>query len=265
MAPEDLRALAAADNAAWCDRVCRSHGLTPTTGDCWTSTGRTPPFYPDAVTLRPGLDPAAVLRRIDAGPGSSVKDSFADLDLAPAGFEVLFEARWLHRPPSAASATARAWTAVEDPGGLASWQQAHGTAPALRPALLGDPGVRVLARWEDGAVVAGAVASCSGAAVGVSNVFAGDLDQAWRELPEVVSALFPGLPLVGCERGDALVAATTAGFTQTGPLRVWLRGEPEEPGSGAVCWLERVCDSCGALEDGPPAATCPRCGTPRGR
>lgn len=34
-------------------------------------------------------------------------------------------------------------------------------------------------------------------------------------------------------------------------------------GGDAVCWLERVCDSCGALADGPPAAVCERCGTPR--
>jgi rubrerythrin len=35
------------------------------------------------------------------------------------------------------------------------------------------------------------------------------------------------------------------------------------PGEGgdAVCWLDRVCDRCGTLEDGPPARVCPRCGS----
>lgn len=33
-------------------------------------------------------------------------------------------------------------------------------------------------------------------------------------------------------------------------------------GGDAVCWLERVCDACGGLPDGPPPV-CERCGTPR--
>ncbi|MCW2678907.1 MAG: hypothetical protein JWM62_308 [Frankiales bacterium] len=28
-----------------------------------------------------------------------------------------------------------------------------------------------------------------------------------------------------------------------------------------VCWLERVCDDCGALADGPPEPVCARCGS----
>lgn len=41
--------------------------------------------------------------------------------------------------------------------------------------------------------------------------------------------------------------------------------EHEQPHAGgdAVCWLERVCDRCGALDDGPPTAVCERCGAPR--
>jgi hypothetical protein len=40
-------------------------------------------------------------------------------------------------------------------------------------------------------------------------------------------------------------------------------GEGEEPGGEAACALHRVCDACGALEDGPPAPVCRRCGTVR--
>lgn len=58
---------------------------------------------------RPGLsrhdphgDGTALVARIDtAAAGASVKDSFAGLDLTEAGFEVLFEARWIHRPAAA--------------------------------------------------------------------------------------------------------------------------------------------------------------------
>lgn len=44
--------IAAANNAAWCDAVCRSHGLTgvfrPTS---WSCVGEVPPLYPNLITL----------------------------------------------------------------------------------------------------------------------------------------------------------------------------------------------------------------------
>ena len=44
--------IAAANNAAWCDAVCRSHGHAGTfTPPAWLSSHRTPELYPDAVTL----------------------------------------------------------------------------------------------------------------------------------------------------------------------------------------------------------------------
>ena len=56
-----LRLPAAANNAAWCDFVCRRHGLEPVfTADAWTCPTRTPDLHPDAVTLVPAID----------GPGS---------------------------------------------------------------------------------------------------------------------------------------------------------------------------------------------------
>ena len=40
--------------------------------------------------------------------------------------------------------------------------------------------------------------------------------------------------------------------------------DPADDEAGdAVCWLERVCERCGALEDGPPRPACPRCGAAR--
>lgn len=36
-----------------------------------------------------------------------------------------------------------------------------------------------------------------------------------------------------------------------------------EGGGDTACWLERVCDTCGGLADGPPAPVCERCGTSR--
>jgi TDG/mug DNA glycosylase family protein len=85
-------AAAALGNAKWC-RSQSSPGRF--TDMAWTTRTRTPEFYPDAVTLHPAAAADDVLPFIDNGPGASVKDSFATLDLSPHGFEVLFDATWI--------------------------------------------------------------------------------------------------------------------------------------------------------------------------
>jgi hypothetical protein len=66
-------AAAVRENAEWVDLVCRAHGLPTTfTPDCWHTARRSPPFCPDAETLRPGVAPSAVLEDIETGPGGSV-------------------------------------------------------------------------------------------------------------------------------------------------------------------------------------------------
>ncbi len=41
-------------------------------------------------------------------------------------------------------------------------------------------------------------------------------------------------------------------------------GPQDEPAGGEnACDLHRVCDACGALEDGPPPPVCARCGAAR--
>ena len=39
--------------------------------------------------------------------------------------------------------------------------------------------------------------------------------------------------------------------------------DEQEAGGETACDLHRVCDACGALEDGPPALVCGRCGAAR--
>src|SRR5690349_21862218 len=58
---------------------------------------RTPEHYPDAVTLHASVDADGLLARVDATSGCSIKDSFADLDLTPRGFDPLFDATWIRR------------------------------------------------------------------------------------------------------------------------------------------------------------------------
>ncbi len=225
MDPRVLRA--AANNARWCDLVCRSHGLpTATSEELWVARRGSPPFYPDAVTLAPGLTADAVLGAIDPGPGSSVKDSFADLELGPHGFEVLFDAQWLFRHPGGPPQRPRLdWHVVATPEDFGRWVAAADLQGILRPALLDDPTVHVLLARRDEAGAAGAVANVTDGVVGVSNVFAAGIgaDAVWSDLPAAVGQVAGDLPLVGYEWGDALGSALASGFATIGPLRVWAK------------------------------------------
>lgn len=227
-----LVAAAAANNAAWCDAVCRLHGLAPTTADdAWTSAARTPPLYPDAVVLAPDPSIPDLLARVDASAGCSIKDSFASLDLAPFGFHVLFDATWIARAPGAdAPAGMAGWTVVDDSDGFARWEQAwrgrDDPAGVLRADLLDDPAIVVVALVAGGdeRVVAGAILNAAAGVVGVSNVFvtpaAGRV--AWGGCILIAERCFPGATLVGYELGPALEDACADGFHPLGPLRVWL-------------------------------------------
>ncbi|MFJ8075050.1 hypothetical protein ACIQ7Q_14230 [Streptomyces sp. NPDC096176] len=215
--------------------MCRAHGLPGTFGArAWTNARRTPMLYPDAVTLAADATADDILGGVDpTAPGCSVKDSFASLDLSAAGFDVLFEAQWLHRPadlPAPATPEGVEWTRVATPAELAEWAEAwdadEGLAHLFRTELLAAPEAAFLTGRAAGSVVAGSVVSVSGggAAAGVSNLFTTDHDlgAAWAGCLSAVAREWPGLPVVGYESGDALAAARAAGCVPTGPLRVWL-------------------------------------------
>ncbi|MFJ4874051.1 hypothetical protein ACIP93_02345 [Streptomyces sp. NPDC088745] len=222
---------AARNNAAWCAAMSRSHGLAGEFGDrAWSAPARTPLYYPDAVTLAPHVVPETLVSRIDtAAPGASVKDSFADLDLAGSGFGVLFEAQWIHRPAGAAvPAPESSWQVADSPEELLAWALAWdggaGNADLFRAELLDDPDTFVVAvRDAGGGVAAGAVVSRSDRVAGVSNVF-GSPAAAWPAVLHAVGSLLPALPVVGYEQGEDLAAALRHGFEPIGPLRVWLHG-----------------------------------------
>jgi hypothetical protein len=88
---------------------------------------RTPPYYPDAVTLDRSAVGERILERVDTSPGCSVKDSFASLDLSSAGFRVLFEAEWIQRTPGRPTlgGTALRWSRVREDAALIAWER-HG-------------------------------------------------------------------------------------------------------------------------------------------
>jgi hypothetical protein len=222
--------VAAQNNAEWCDAFCRSHGIIGHfRAGRWFSPVRTPRYYPDAVTLLPEITIEQVLSGIDTSEGSSVKDSFACLNLAAAGFRPLFRAHWLARKPAGRRVrSARRWSVLTTAEQLGEWEAAWAALPEgtgfFKPSLLKEETIGVLAGSEDDRVVAGAIANRSSTVIGLSNVFdvAGDLESAWVGAAAIAAALWGEMTTVGYDSGDSLDAAHRGGFKSIGELVVWL-------------------------------------------
>jgi hypothetical protein len=209
--------------------MCQSHGLaTAWDGVAWTSRTRTPPLYPDAVTLRPSISIPELLARLDGNAGCSIKDSFASLDLAPYGFRVLFDAGWMlaSRPPPA-SPQENGWERVSTPEGLdqweAAWREPDDPRGLFLPALLEHEHVSILAHRAQGAVMAGAVCVRGAGVLGISNAFSrsgGATRSGWLDLAR---SLEPAHPVVTYVPSTSVSDIARLGFERMGPLRVWMR------------------------------------------
>lgn len=237
---KELVALAARNNAEWCDTICRANGQGGRFYEgVWLNPHGTPRFYPDAVTLA----------RNDAGNGIvtlvsdavaleserpwAVKDSFAELDLTALNFSPLFEARWIYRDPLLETRNQHdaevliARTEAE----LAAWSKAWAGSDTpidsipFKPVLLRDPAVRFVLVEQSGIPLGGGILSSSPDVVGLSNVFAsaGFSDIVWQALIACAARSSPFSPLVGYERGSDLDAACRNGFQTIGDLQVWVR------------------------------------------
>ena len=229
---------AALNNAEWCDAFCRTHGITGRFDEtAWSSSERTPPYYPDAVTLSSGCSAERLLSRVDVGSGCSIKDSFADLDLSAHGFEVLFAAEWFRRARSRAGAESKRWSAVVGVHELDRWEAAWGEPPLPRPffrsELLGDPRIRILGCFDGRRLRAGAIANRSRNVIGLGNVFAADddLESALSGAASAACAEWGAMPVVSYGFGESLDAAHRAGFEAIGNLTVWAFAKPRRSSS----------------------------------
>jgi hypothetical protein len=234
LTPDARILLAARNNASWCDAVCRAHGLRGSMApDAWTVPTRTPPYYPDAVTLSPDVGEYDVLGRVDASDGCSVKDSWARLDLSAEDFARLVVGEWVWLEPGrVVRGDGRRWERVESADELSQWLRSWATdeeaLAVLRPELLDEPGVHILAARSrpGGDIVAGSVVNITGPVAGVSNLFDTDGDdpeRTWRGAAAAAREVAAGIPLVGWEAGDSLAAAVATGCERIGRLTVWIR------------------------------------------
>ncbi|CAM5681827.1 hypothetical protein SALBM311S_05892 [Streptomyces alboniger] len=196
--------------------MSRSHGVASGFGaQAWAAVARTPPYYPDAVTLVPGADPDALAARIDTTtPGASVKDSFADLDLTEAGYPAPVR-RPVDPPPGGrallpSGSSAGTWwrTGHAEQVGALAWDDEGGAADLFRPELLDDPDTFVLAGHSaDGRVITGAVASRGDRVVGISTSSPAREAPSWpRRPPRCGARLFADLPVI-VRRHERLAAA----------------------------------------------------------
>lgn len=222
--------LGADNNAQWCDLVVRSHGgYGVFADDAWTSPSRTPPLFPDAVTLNPSAQVVDLLSRIDTSSGCTIKDSFASLDLTGHGFRVLFDAQWIASPahPQNDWNLPSDWALITEADRLSLWEEAwcpdDEATGLLLPELLSKDSL-VLGRIQNDRFVAGGIVSRSAHVAGISNVFTnrGQSAETWSVVARCARMFFPGLPLIGYERGAELVHAQRSGFHSAGPLRVWV-------------------------------------------
>ena len=226
--------LAARNNALWCDAVCRAHGLRGSIDDlAWTAPSRTPPYYPDAVTLSPDVEVHDLLGRVDASDGCSVKDSWSVLDLATEDFArlVVGEWLWLDRSVPCPAGDGLRWWEVTSAHDHARWVRAwasdEGDVSILPATLLHEPGVHVLAASETpgGEVLAGAILNVTGEVAGLGNLFDrhDDVEGTWRGACAAAREVVGGVPLVAWEAGDGVAAAEAVGCERLGPLTVWVR------------------------------------------
>jgi hypothetical protein len=213
-------------SVGWYEDLCTLHGVGSMLDDgVWSALGTPPPLHSDAVAVEPEATASRVLTRLGDRERCGAKDSFATMDLSGAGLSLLFAATWIHREAMQNPGSRYVWTTVTTPAELAEWTAQHDTAGVLLPPLLQRGHFRILARRAGDRIVAGAVARLASGVVDVSNVYAVPGHAVdWAELAAAIGGFFPGRPLVGYERGDALAAARDGGFTPVGDLRVWVRG-----------------------------------------
>lgn len=201
------------ENAAWCSLGCASRGIGwGDDGRVWATTGPPPPYHPDAMTLVRGAGADEVLARVGDRQAVGVKDSFAGIDLSPAGFDVLFEASWI--------------------GLVGGARVPRADVRDVAPHGDGDGDVVSLEVVVDGVALGTGTGHRQTAVVGLSNVEADDP----AHLGPVLAALVHGVrdrlgdvPVVGYEHGAALDAAVAEGFSVLGPLRVWVRPPAQAP------------------------------------
>jgi hypothetical protein len=237
----EIVAQAAYNNALWCDAVCSTHqGSGEFHEELWINRFGVPRHYPDVVTLiganAASAQTQAISTLVRPAPdrGWAVKDSFQSLDLYDFGFTPLFDAEWISATPAALLARTVSpklqWRRVDNEPVLLDWERSLAEEPTMResrifmPRLLSEPDIHFVFAVDEGALVGGGILNRGAGVVGLSNVFASNVDPdvIWEGLARSARSFFPGLPVVAYDRRkEKLEAAHRVGFATVGYLRIW--------------------------------------------
>ena len=217
------------NNAAWCDAVAASHGITSRWEDSlWLSECPMPPFYPNIVTLESGVQ---IDEQIDTiGPhlplGWGIKDSFSELDLHTNGFVPAIDAYWFCRlpgqSPTLENESRCQLQTVQTKRELDRWVAAWGEGNRVfNLLLLENSAVNLFFTERDGKIVSGLAANLSGDSLGISNAYGQEDDMVG--CVDLVVQRHPERAVVGYGDQSEVEALSRIGFKVIGDLRVWLR------------------------------------------
>lgn len=217
------------NNILWCGIVCDLHRITQTSNEhVWGLLSKAPEYYPDIITSSRHATSEEVMDFIGNREVFSIKDSFASLDLAPYGFRILFEAKWIYHVPvtdvdfTDVDFSQAGWTVVATEKDLAQWVSASGVQTVNKSDLLKHEDVKIFIHEVNGER-SGFIANLGADVVGISNVFSNSYKSIWLDIVKIVPSYFPGIPIVGYESGDSLASALASGGTSLGPLQVWIK------------------------------------------
>lgn len=227
--PNPKAILAIQNNAEWCSRIWKCHGLrTFQEKHLWFCPADVPDFYPNVITMQQGetdiTGEIAEVRTQYASQNFSVKDSFAEADLRELNLHRLFDANWLYLSPenNKLPAPNLDWAPVKSDVELGFWEthwdaREDGCKSIFLPALLADPSVEFWAGRSQGNIEAGFITNITGPVVGISNTFG-----MYEDCIAHAAFQFSNYGIVSYENTETVSEATSLGFEITGDLAVWI-------------------------------------------
>ena len=225
-----LAVMAAANNVDWYTMMFDIHNLKYRVSNiAFTAIDSPPPLHSWMTTLDPDAQTKLEQLIKQHTGGGVVKDAFNCLNLSAHNYAELFSASWICATEVPDTDTSD-WTRVSTKDDLLLWEAAW--KPKQFPqglrqfpdAVLKRSDIVIWGRNKARGFDAGVVANISQNCVGLSNYFG---QAAYPAAAALCSGVCSGsLPVTGYERGEELIAALNAGFSEAGKLKLWIRPAP---------------------------------------
>jgi hypothetical protein len=216
--------------------VFASHGIPLLENDnMYYSLRKAPPLNSNICTKVPQWRPESIFETIEKTAQEedwdswSVKDSFCDLDLAPYGFETLFDAQWLYLQASdfvpAFDKPALVFRQVRTKEELDLWNKVWAENEALyQKNMLDDPSLTFVIGHENDTPTHAALLNRSDDVLGISNFFPEeDVAGRWGDLIAYIQEVWGPIDIVGYERKDTIAQLAPLHILPVGDLRIWIK------------------------------------------